>query len=55
MIKLTLRVKFRAFFVDLFKIERVFDVELIPYAVPLPHFSQVLMDERGVYLKIEAE
>ena len=54
MIKITLRIKFRAFFVDLLKIERVFDVELIPYAVPLPHYSQVLLNERGVYLKIEA-
>jgi hypothetical protein len=53
MIKLTLRIKFRAFFVDLLKIERVFDVDL---GVPpvYPPYSSELLNERGVYLKVEA-
>ncbi len=47
MIKITLRVKFRAFFVDLLKIERVFRV---------PHgLAKVLMNERGVYLAVEPD
>jgi hypothetical protein len=52
MIKLTLRIKFRAFFVDLLKIERIIPVNLnVPFVPPI---STVLCDERGVYLKIEA-
>ena len=54
MIKITLRIKFRAFFFDLLKIERVFDVQLIGAGYALPPYSAELLNERGVYLKIEA-
>ena len=50
MIIIKLRIKVRAFFTDLLKIERVFEVKL---GVPLPPMSQKLMDERGVRLEIE--
>jgi hypothetical protein len=52
MIKLTLRVKFRAFGFTFGTIERVIPVNLnVPFVPPI---STVLCDERGVYLKIEA-
>ena len=54
MIKITLRVKFRAFFVDLLKIERVFDVQLVPGAHNLPRLDRVLFNERGVFLSVSA-
>lgn len=45
--KITLKIKFRAFGVDLLKLERVFKV---PHGV-----AKVLMNERGVYLAVEPE
>ena len=55
MIKLTLRIKFRAFFVDLLKIERVFEVPYnLPAGTPRPKLDNILINERGVYLKIDA-
>ena len=47
MIRLTLRVKFRAFGMDLLKVEREFGWAL---GVQLPPAEKVFMDERGVYL-----
>ena len=51
MIKLTIKVKFRAFFVDFLKVERTFDVQT---GVPLPRLDRVLFNERGVFLSISA-
>lgn len=47
MIRITLKIKFRAFGVDLLKLERVFKV---PHGV-----AKVLMNERGVYLAVEPD
>jgi hypothetical protein len=51
MIKITLKIKFRAFFVDLLKIERTFDDQT---GAPLPRLDRVLFNERGVYLSVSA-
>ena len=52
MIKLTLRVKFRAFGFTFGSIERIIPVQLnVPFVPPI---SAELVNERGVYLKIEA-
>jgi hypothetical protein len=46
MIKITLRVKFRAFGITLGYVNRTVEFD--------PTVSQVIMDERGVYVKVEA-
>ena len=52
MIKLTLRVKFRAFGITFGSLEREIPVNLgVPFVPPI---NVVLLDERGVFLKVEA-
>lgn len=56
MIRITLHIKSRAFGVTFGTFERVVEVQL-PFderSIPRVPFSKVLLDERGVYLKIEA-
>ena len=52
MIKLTIKVKFRAFGITFGSIEREIPVQLnVPFVPPI---SQVLLNERGVFLSISA-
>jgi hypothetical protein len=51
MIRITLKIKSRAFGVTFGTFSKTFEVQV---GVPLPRLDRVLMDERGVFLSISA-
>lgn len=55
LITVHIKVKFRAFFTDLFKFER--EVKWAPSGVPKPPVTveKLLVDDRGVYVHLRVE